>query len=336
MDMTPWIKKLHIRLSDYYSNLLPMFKYQGRYYSIAKDWDTIALVYNKNMLKKANLPAPANLSWNPTNGGSLLKYAQDLTLSSNGKHAGEPGFDPGHIVQYGLSAQLDGGGSQEGYGNFLAQDGVPYVVNGKAEFNTPQGNVVFTFLKNLIYKWHVAPPATESTLPTFTQTTTLFLPQKVAMYYTGDFNLYELKTAKFPWGVAPMPAGPHGTATVTNSLGVMVNAHTSHPQQAALLWQWLINRKTESIMSQDGYIWGSMPSVDPLYVNYWRKAGVDVTPYLKAIHGKTITLGFINNDNAVTTAETNELNLLFLNRVPVSTALSETVQRMNSLSSQGS
>ena len=334
-NMTPWISKLHINLKSYYSNLLQLFKYQGQYYSLPKDWDTIALCYNKNMVKKAHMPPPTNLSWNPTDGGTLLRYAEALTLSSNGKHAGEAGFDPSHITQYGLSVDLDGNGSQDGYANFLAQDGVPYITNGKAQFDTPQGVTVFNFLKNLIYKWHVAPPASETTLPTFAETTSAFLPQKVAMSYCGDYDLYTLATAKFPWGIAPLPSGPDGAATVANSLGVMVNSHTAHPQQAALLWAWLINHQSESILSHDGYIWGSMPSVDPLFVKYWQRKGVDVTPYLDGIHGKTINLGFITNANAVITAEANEINLLFLNRAPVDEALRTTVENMNRLASQG-
>src|ERR1700749_2589259 len=94
LDVDPLIKQYHISLSDFYSNLQNLFQYNGQYYAVTKDWNTIALAYNKSMLKKAGLPPPTNLTWNPTTGGSLLRYAEDLTLDSNGKHAGEPGFDP--------------------------------------------------------------------------------------------------------------------------------------------------------------------------------------------------------------------------------------------------
>ena len=48
-------------------------------------------------------------------------------------------------------------------------------------------------MKDLIYKWHVAPPATVSTDPTCTQVSNLFAPGKVAMFTTGDWNLRPIR-----------------------------------------------------------------------------------------------------------------------------------------------
>lgn len=330
LSVQPFIKKYHVNLSSYYSNLLPLFKYHSQYYAIPKDWDTVGLVYNKKMLAKAGLPAPTNLTWNPTTGGSLLRYAQDLTLSSNGRHAGQSGFNPAKIVQYGFSASLAGTGSQQGYADFLAQNGVTYFKNGKYAYATPTGVQVFTFLKNLIYKWHVAPPATLSTQPTFTQLTDLFAPGKLAMYQTGDWNLNPISTSvKFPWGIAPLPAGPAGRASVTNGLGINISAHTKHPRSAGLLWAWLMGPYTQKLMSSQGYIWGSMPSVDPLFVKYWASKGQNVSPFLNEQKGRTLTLAEAANYGAASTAKNTELDLLFLNKAPVKTAVYASAQQAN-------
>ena len=79
--------------------------------------------------------------------------------------------------------------------------------------------------------------------------------------------------------------------SATNGLGINIYAHSKHLPAAELLWAWLTNKATETLMSNDGYIWGSMPSVDSGYVGYWAKKGVDVAPFLKEQKGKTFILG---------------------------------------------
>jgi multiple sugar transport system substrate-binding protein len=336
LDVSPVIKKFGINLSDYYQSLLPLFVYKGQYYGITKDWDTIGLIYNKDELKKAGLAPPMDLTWNPTNGGTLLKYAEALTLDNKGKHPGQAGFNPDKIVQYGFSAGNAGGGFQTGWSNFLEEDGVTYFSKDKFTYATPAGDQVFQFLNNLVYKWHVAPPATVTTQPTYVEATDSFSPGNVAMMTDGDWDLASIaSTTKFPWGVAPLPAGPAGRVSATNGLGINIYAHSKNLPAAELLWAWLTNKSTETLMSSEGYIWGSMPSVDPLYVKSWAKKGVDVTPFLNEQKGKTFLLGEAPNaQTAYTTMET-ELNLVFLNKVPVASGVSAAVSQANSALSGG-
>jgi multiple sugar transport system substrate-binding protein len=331
LNVSPLIKKYHINLSEYYQSLLPLFVYKGQYYAITKDWDTIGLIYNKNELKKAGLAAPTNLAWNPTNGGTLLKYAEALTLDNTGKHPGQAGFNPNKIVQYGFSAGNAGGGFQTGWSNFLEEDGVTYFSHGKFSYDTPKGDQVFQFLNNLVYKWHVAPPATVTTQPTYNEATDSFSPGNVAMMTDGDWDLASIaSTTKFPWGVAPLPAGPDGVVSATNGLGINIYAHSKHLPAAELLWAWLTNKATETLMSDDGYIWGSMPTVDSGYVGFWAKKGVDVSPFLTEQKGKTFLLGEAPNAQTAYTQMETELNLVFLNKVSVNSGLSTAVSEANS------
>ena len=333
LNVSPLIKKFHINLSDYYQSLLPLYEYKGQYYAVTKDWDTIGLVYNEDALKKAGLAPPTHLTWNPSNGGTLLQYAEKLTVDANGKHAGEAGFNPNKIVQYGFSPGNAGDAYQTGWANFLEEDGVSYNSNNGTEFgfDTTKGDQVFQFLNNLVYKWHVAPPATVTTQTTYDEDTDSFAPGKVAMMTDGDWDLASIASVtKFPWSVAELPAGPDGVVSATNGLGINISAHTKHRAAAELLWAWLTNGQTESLMSKEGYIWGTMPSVDPLFVQYWAKKGVNVSAFLDEQKGKTFLLGpeVPNSEAAYTTMET-ELNLVFLNKVPVASGVKAAVQQAN-------
>ena len=98
-DLTSLIKQDNVDMSQYYPQLVQEWTYNGKVYGLPKDWDTIAILYNKQMFQKAGLPAPTNLTWNPTDGGTFLQTAEKLTLDQNGKHPTDPGFDPKHIKQ---------------------------------------------------------------------------------------------------------------------------------------------------------------------------------------------------------------------------------------------
>jgi hypothetical protein len=55
-----------------------------------KDWDTIAIFYNKDMMKAAGVdPATlANLDWNPKDGGSFQQLIAKLSIDAAGKDGG--------------------------------------------------------------------------------------------------------------------------------------------------------------------------------------------------------------------------------------------------------
>ena len=74
-----------------------------------KDWDTVALVYNKEMLDKAGVTVDElrAATWNPKDGGSFEKILAKLSLDANGKRGDEAGFDPKNVVQYGLITPED-------------------------------------------------------------------------------------------------------------------------------------------------------------------------------------------------------------------------------------
>src|SRR6266700_5894787 len=101
MNLSPLIKQDNIDMSQYYPTLVKKWTYNGNVYGLPKDWDTISILYNKQIFQKMGLAAPTNLIWNPTDGGTFLQLAQKLTLDRNGKHLGDAGFDAKHITQYG-------------------------------------------------------------------------------------------------------------------------------------------------------------------------------------------------------------------------------------------
>ena len=97
-------------VDQYQAGLADLWKGQdGKRYGLPKDFDTIAIFYNKQLVADAGVKEAdlQNLQWNPQDGGTYEKTIAHLTVDQNGKRGDEPGFDKTKVKVYGLG--LDGG-----------------------------------------------------------------------------------------------------------------------------------------------------------------------------------------------------------------------------------
>src|ERR1700758_1069951 len=126
VDIAPLIARDKVPTDIYFGGLVKVWGRDGKQYGLPKDWDTIAVVYNKSMLEKAGIDPKSlwNLTWNPKDGGSFGKLIAKLTLDAKGKNGLDAGVDRQNITQYGLllNGQSDGLGHEE-WANFAASLG---------------------------------------------------------------------------------------------------------------------------------------------------------------------------------------------------------------------
>jgi multiple sugar transport system substrate-binding protein len=98
------IEKDKVDLSQYNEGLADLWVDEdGKRYGLPKDWDTIALFYNKKLAADAGISDEQmkNLTWNPEDGGSYEKAIARLTVDKNGKRGDEAGFDKNNVAVYG-------------------------------------------------------------------------------------------------------------------------------------------------------------------------------------------------------------------------------------------
>lgn len=121
---------LGIQDADYQPGLAANWMGQdGHRYGAPKDWDTVALFYNRKMANDAGLTADQlnDLAWNPKDGGTFEKAIAHLTIDDKGRRGDEPGFDKNNVKVYGLAT--NGGGDGDGqtqWSTFTASAGWSY------------------------------------------------------------------------------------------------------------------------------------------------------------------------------------------------------------------
>jgi multiple sugar transport system substrate-binding protein len=290
VNIAPKIKADHLDMSQYYPALVQLHQHGGKTYGLPKDWDTIALYYNKDYFAKYHVQIPKNLTWTPDGGGTFMQLLKDATIDTHGHNANSPQFDKNHIASYAMNSANDMQGS---YLNFLASNGsgvFPKAYDQKVSFNSAKGIQTFQYLSDLINKYHVAVPGAELG-PNADDSAALqvFARGEMAMYMAGDWNTNSIvQSTKFKIGVLPLPTGPTGRVSVFNGLIDAINVHSAHPKEAWMLEKWLGSAQSQKIMGEGGYIWPAIKSLDKYFLQAWQKKGLDLQPFLDEAEGQTV------------------------------------------------
>jgi multiple sugar transport system substrate-binding protein len=332
-DLTAKIRAAHINLGQYLPALVSLHQFGGKLYGLPKDWDTIAYYYNASYFRQHHITIPANLSWNPANGGTWLQFLRQLTVDTSGHNALSPAFNPNSVATYGTDMPNE---MQWGFEPYLAENGARVISQPYAKsvaFNTPAGQQTFQFLANLMYKWHVAAPGSAlgaDAAANNSEDQQLFAKGKVAMIEAGDWITAGLPSeVKFPIGVLPFPAGPQGNWTVLNGLIDSVNSHSPNQQAAWELEKWLASPASQRILGAGGYIWPGIPSLDPLFLRYWQSKGINMQPFLTESHWHTVYWPVTPGMNTAQLDIANQLAPAYLSGRNVAGAVAAAVRQAN-------
>ena len=79
MPLDEWIERDGVDLDDFYPNLLDAFRHEGKLYGLPKDYNTLGLFYNKDMLAEAGVSPPK--TWE-----ELRDAAEKLTDRDAGRY----------------------------------------------------------------------------------------------------------------------------------------------------------------------------------------------------------------------------------------------------------
>ncbi|WP_448516012.1 ABC transporter substrate-binding protein [Pseudothermotoga sp.] len=236
LELTPLIERDKVDLSPYSPVSLELGKWKGKIYFIPRDFDTIALFYNKDMFDAAGVKYP---DWNWTY-ADLILAAEKLTKRDKA----------GKVTQYGIVA---GGGPLTSLQGWLFPLGIAagadyFIDEDKADM--PLNALPFKFAASL-----AAELTKKGFAPKYGEIENAFMAGKAAMSIEGSwmFGYYVKEIKGFRWGVAPLPKIlRHGN--VTNSLGNVIWSGTKYKEEAWKLVKFLASREAEEILGATGAV----------------------------------------------------------------------------------
>ncbi len=201
---------LNYDYSPYPEGVTSLYTYEGTHYAIPKDYDTIALVYNKEIFDAAGEPYPDD-TWD---WAKFLEVAKKLT-------------DPDKGI-YGFGAPND---RQSGYLNLIYQNEGFAFEDGKSGYDLPATKEAVQFWVDLQQKEGVS-PSQESFVDMGVDDQ--MQAGKLAMCFTGSWNMSSYTSNdlfKDKFDLAVLPQGKT-RASIYNGLGYAVSAFTKYPDVA--------------------------------------------------------------------------------------------------------
>lgn len=204
LDLT----SLNLDYTPYPSGITALYNYEGAQLAVPKDYDTIALCYNKEIFDNAGIAYP-NDTWTWE---TLRETAKKLTNAEKGI--------------YGFAAAND---TQSGYYNFVYQNGGFIFENGKSGFDLPETQEAIKFYSDLQLVDGVSP--LESSFVDM-DTNSQFKAGKLAMQLLGSWCLGDYMSNEFikdKFDVAVLPQGKV-RASIYNGLGYSGAFNTPNPE----------------------------------------------------------------------------------------------------------
>ncbi|MDD3334349.1 MAG: sugar ABC transporter substrate-binding protein [Eubacteriales bacterium] len=198
---------LNLDYSPYPAGITALYNYEGSQWAVPKDYDTIALAYNKELFDKAGIAYPDDTwTWD-----TLRETAKKLNDVENGV--------------YGFAAPND---TQSGYYNFVYQNGGKIFENGESGFNLPETQEAIKTWMNFMLEDGISP-----SLESFTDMSQddQFQAGKVAMEFIGSWMMSAFTSNEFIKDKFDLCVLPQGKtrASIYNGLGYAGAYNTANP-----------------------------------------------------------------------------------------------------------
>jgi multiple sugar transport system substrate-binding protein len=288
----------------------------GRRYGLPKDWDTIAIFYNRDKLREAGLSERemGSLSWNPEDGGTYEDVIAHLTVDENGVRGDEPGFDKNHVATYGL--WLDArDGVATGFGQtqwsmytgstgWTDTDTNPW--GRHFNYDDPRFQDTIGWWRGLIEKGYMPSLAEQEGV----QWSDQLAAGTAAMATSGSWMI----SAAYGYegldvGLAPTPVGPSGErASMFNGLADSITAGTDSPEEA---WEWvkyLGSMDCQRVVAEKGVVFPAITEAWEIKQANYAEEGIDVSPFTTQVEdGTTFPFPIAENPADITAEMTRTM-----------------------------
>jgi multiple sugar transport system substrate-binding protein len=221
-DLGPYIARTASEYTPdrFFPTALETFRADGVQYALPWNGGELMLFYNRKLFREAGLPIPPPRDWNWTD---WVDACRKLTKDENGD---------GRIDQFGTDVT-------PGYFNSL----LPWlwmfggdVIDPSMKhctIDTPAGHQALRFLRDLIYRYHVAPRSSEFT---GMGGNVMFMTGRLGMQFNGVWALPFMRQTDIDWDVTFLPRGPAGRFSRGTWDGIAIYADSLHKEEA---WKFI-------------------------------------------------------------------------------------------------
>ncbi|MFF5563040.1 ABC transporter substrate-binding protein [Streptomyces sp. NPDC012623] len=338
LDLQPLVDRDKVDVSAYQSGLADTWVKDGKRYGLPKDWDTMALVYNTTMLKKQGVDAAElnDLTWNPSDGGTLEQAIAKATVDTEGRNGLAPGFDKKHVKTYGFLAEwADGSQGQNGWGDLAAANGFSYLDKNPwgthYRYDDPKLAETIAWFKHLIDKGYAPAFDKQSTIAN----SEMLSAGKGAMMVAGSWTIstFTDPKAKQKFAFAPLPTGPAGRKSAINGLSDAIWAGSKHQEQA---WKWvkfLGSSDCQDLVAERAVVFPALKSATSKALAAHRAKGHDVDVFTDAAASEedTFMLPVTEHGTEINPIVQDAVQSVILGRAQPEAALKEANDKVNGL-----
>ena len=337
VDIQPLVERDGVDTGIYLEGLAPLWTRDGARYGLPKDWDTVAVVYNAEMLEAAGVdPEELNsLTWNSDDGGSFQEMVARLTLDANGNNGLSDEFDSANVVQYGFLYPGSGGfAGQTEWSAFAATTGWHHTDNGvwteEYFYDDPRfvDAIDWYFSLNLDYGY----------APTLADVQGLgqlamFQAQQGALAIDGSWMIGSYLSSDFEVGFARLPEGPEGRKSMFNGLADSIWVGSDHVEES---WEWvkfLGSAECQLIVGESGVVFPATEEGAAASLAVRADNGVDVSAFTEQAfeEGGTFLFPITDFGGEIATIMTETMDAIALGEVEAADALAAANAEINEL-----
>ena len=336
VDIQPFVDADGLDLGIYLEGLADLWERDGSRFGLPKDWDTIAVVYNKDMLEAAGVTEEElnEATWNAGDGGTFEEIAAKLTMDADGNNALSDDFDTEGVETYGLALSYVGSGAygQTQWSAFTASNGWSFndgLYDTKYYYDDPKFVETIQWYADLSLEKSIAAPAEEvSSLGA----NTMFASGNAAMTTDGSWMIgFYGGNTEFPVGFARLPIGPEGRKSMFNGLADSIWTGTENPDEAWQLVKYLASADCANVVGDAGVVFPAQAEAVDRALNAYADRDLDIAAFTEQALEEDGTFLFPVTDNASEIADimSQAMDSIFLGEVSASEALPAANEEVN-------
>ncbi len=274
--LNEYMKQDGIESSLWFETLIEPYTYKGKIYGLPRSWHPFVVYYNKEIFDKFGVPYPDySWTWN-----DLIKYGKKICVDRNNDNKPDI-FAIGGIEEVWDLVIWSFGGE------YISKDGK------RGYFNTPRVKKALRFLKDLIYRYRIAPTPSElcqGGTDKQLNARNLFMMGKIAMYIIGLWVVPEFRKASFQWDIAPIFEGKRRVTKLVTA-GWAIGRNSKHKEIAWKLVKYLSGKEAQLYQTKLGRDPSGLKSVFKQYLFL----APDKPPFNRTVIENSIKFGRFEN-----------------------------------------